>query len=130
MTKLVYEFHHIGVPTESPKPNERYSALYKMYTSDDVASPFRKQWHRYEPGSSLDKRLQTRPHIAFKVNSLEEAIKNKTCLLGPYEPLERFKVAVYEEEGVLIEVIETSLTDEEIWTSALNKKSTLYPDKD
>lgn len=123
-----FTFHHIGIPTDQPKPNERYSELFKMYTADDVDSPFRKQWHRFEPDSPLDDAIKTQPHVAFKVDSLQQAIADKKCILGPYEPLPGFHVAVYKEAGLVIELIETTLTDAEIWGKALKQKSALYPE--
>ena len=53
-------------------------------------------------------------------------IKDKKILLQPYFPFEDFKVAVIEDSGIPIELIETILTNEEIWNST-KKKSELYP---
>jgi hypothetical protein len=39
-------------------------------------------------------------------------------LLGPYEPILGFHVAVIDDGGNPIELIETSLTDDEIWKRA------------
>ncbi len=123
-----FVFHHIGVPTDQVKPNERYSALFKMYTADDPSSPFRKQWHRFEADSPLHDAIKDQPHVAFKVSNLQQAIDGKACILGPYEPLPGFLVAVYQEDNLVIELIETTLTDEEIWGRALQQKSELYPE--
>jgi len=43
-------------------------------------------------------------------------------LLGPYEPIEGFRVAIIEDGGMPIELIQTLLTDDEIWERA--KKNT------
>ena len=100
-----YQFHHMGIPTTEPKPNERYSAAYKMYTADAECSSFHIQWHRFEAGCPLHPLLQTVPHPAFKVPDLAQAIIGKHVILGPYEPLPDYQVAVIEEGGIPIEFI-------------------------
>ena len=32
---IKYEFHHLGIPTQELRKNERYSSVFKVYTSDD-----------------------------------------------------------------------------------------------
>jgi hypothetical protein len=36
-----------GVPTTEARANERYSARFKMYTSDSECGLARLQWHRF-----------------------------------------------------------------------------------
>jgi hypothetical protein len=125
--KIKYEFHHMGLIADKPRGNERYSPKFKMYTSDGNNSIFRIQWHRYELDSPLHPLMKTMPHLAFKVENLTKAVEGKVLLLGPYEPLPGFHVAVIEEDGMPVELIQTKLTDEEIW-GATKVKSELYPD--
>jgi hypothetical protein len=113
-----YSFHHMGIPTLEIKPNERYSARFGMYTSDSDSGLIRVQWHRFEADSSLDPLIRTVPHAAFKVSDLEAAIEGHKVLLGPYEPIEGFRVAMIEDGGVPVEFIETTLSDDEIWDRA------------
>lgn len=42
-------------------------------------------------------------------------------LLGPYEPIEDFCVAIIEDHGLPIELIQATLTDDEIWSRAATK---------
>ncbi len=49
-------------------------------------------------------------------------------LLGPYEPIAGFKVAMVEVEGAPVELIETTLTEDQIWNSD-HKGSEIYPDE-
>jgi hypothetical protein len=106
-----YLFHHMGVPTDE----KRYSEHFKMYTSDH-AGEFRIQFHRFEPDSPLHPMIKTKPHVALQVANLEEAVKGKTLLLGPYEPIPRYKVAIINDGGMPVELIETDLTMDELWT--------------
>jgi hypothetical protein len=113
-----YEFHHLGVPTHDVKPNERYNSQFGFYTSDSECALVRIQWHRFDADSCLDPVLQTIPHPAFKVSDLNAALGGHTVLLGPYEPIEGFRVAIIEDGGMPIELIQTTLTDDEIWERA------------
>ena len=126
-SKLTYEYHHMGIPTDQPKPNEKYSPTFKMYTTKGD-NKFRIQWHRYEKGCPLHPLIQTIPHVAFKVNNMEEAIKNMNIILEPYYPIEGFKVAMVEVDGAPVELIETHLTEEEIWGGS-HEGSVIYPKK-
>jgi len=125
--KIKYHYHHMGIPTNTVHENERYSSRFKMYTADAKNSDFFIQWHRFEKDSPLPKLLKTVPHIAFKVENLDEAIKGKNVILEPYFPFEGYQVAIVEDSGIPIELIETKLSNEELLDRA-NKKSFLYPD--
>ena len=116
-----YTFHHMGIPTQEIKPDERYNARFRMFTSDSMCGVIRVQWHRFEAGSSIDPLIQTVPHAAFKVSDLAKAVEGHRILLGPYEPIEGFRVAIVEDGGIPVEFVETTLSDDEIWRRAKNQ---------
>jgi hypothetical protein len=111
-------FHHIGIPTTEPKPGERFSEPFAMYTSDSPCKILRIQWHRFESNSSLHPLIRTVPHVALKLADLDRAIAGCNILLNPYEPIPGFRVAIIEDGGCPIELVETQLRDEEIWKGA------------
>ena len=108
-----FEFHHMGIPTNEVRPGERYSPRFGMYTSDGDCRLLRVQWHRYTADSCLDPLVRSLPHSAFKVDNLDRAVANRKLLLGPYEPIEGYRVAIIDDAGIPVELIETTLTDEE-----------------
>ncbi|AEE26844.1 helicase [Francisella hispaniensis] len=123
---MEYKYHHIGIPVTEPRPGERYSPSMDMYTSGGEL-PGRVQYHRFGPKCPLNKLIQTMPHIAYKVSDLDQAIKDKNILLEPYFPIQDFRVAIIEENGAIIELIQTDLSDEEVWDKPNLKNSILYP---
>ena len=127
VSKINYVYHHIGIPTNQPQPNEKYSSTFKMYTTPGN-NDFRIQWHRFEKDCPLHPLLQKVPHVAFKVESIDEAIKGKKVLLEPYYPFKGFRVTIIEVEGAPIELIETNLSEEEIWSEP-KKGSVIYPEE-
>ncbi|SAL26849.1 VOC family protein [Caballeronia humi] len=115
---VTYEFHHLGVPTAESHPGERYSAVFGMYTSDSESELVRIQYHRFDTDSILHPVLRTMPHVAFKVDDLARAIDGKQVVLGPYEPIDGFRVAVIVDGGMPVELIQTTLSDEQVWSRA------------
>ncbi|MET4579247.1 hypothetical protein [Ottowia thiooxydans] len=115
---VIYELHHIGIPTTEVRPGERYASRVGMYTTDDLSGPVPIQWHRSEADSPLHSLLKEQPHVAYKVNDLSAALVGHAVILGPYEPIDSFLVAVVSNAGMPIELIQTSLSDDEIWGRA------------
>lgn len=117
----------MGIPTTEQRENEKYSSTFKMYTSGGEQGPFHIQYHRFEEDSPLHPLLKTKVHVAFKVDSIDEAIVGKKVLLEPYYPFKGFRVAAIEVDGCPIELIETNLSEEEIWSPSSYKNSIIYP---
>ena len=120
-----YEFHHMGIPSDEIKGEERYSAVAGMYTRENPGK-FRIQWHRYMENSPLHPLIRTLPHVAFKVSDLQAAIEGEEVILGPYEPIDDYFVAMINDHGVPVEFIQTTLSDEEIWARSRHGQGSLY----
>lgn len=119
---LDMKYSHYGIPTREKKENEAYVEVgdFKFYSTPYEANKYHIQWHRFEKGHGLPDLLTKVPHIAFEVEDLDKEIEGKKVILGPYFPLEGYRVAIIDEEGVPIEFIETKLSDAEI--SELERK--------
>jgi hypothetical protein len=98
-----------------------------MYTTDDISGPLPVQWHRFDPDSALHPLMKEQPHVAYKVSDLSAAIAGHTVVLGPYDPIDNCRVAVIDHGGMPVELIETTLSDEEIWGRArTGQRASLY----
>jgi hypothetical protein len=115
---VTYEFHHLGIPTNEARPNERYSPQFAMHTSDSPCQLFHVQFHRFDSHTPMHPLIRSLPHAAFKVNDLQRAVAGYQLLLGPYEPIAGFRVAIVDDGGMPVELIQTTLTDDEIWNRA------------
>ena len=73
--------------------------------------------------------LRTLPHVAFAVSDLHAAIAGEEVILGPYEPIDDYWVAVINDAGVPVELIQTSLSDAELWARARAGQGALYGNK-
>ena len=112
------KFHHIGIPVDKSAltSQARYAAMFKMY-SEEADNPLgiKTEYHAFDEGSSLDMRIQTQIHIAFKTDNIETALAGQEIVMPLYEPFSGYRCAVIQVNNVLIELIETSLSEEEVW---------------
>ena len=125
-------FHHIGkpVPLETIKENEntKYSPLFDMYSLDmrnDLSIPI--ELHAFGNKSPLDSRIQKESHVAFKVNDIEAALQGKEIVMPLYQPFAGYRCAMVTINRQLVELIETTLSESEIWGDGIFKDSILYP---
>jgi hypothetical protein len=74
VARYSWRFHHVGIPTMTPRPCERYLLDCMMYVQGFDASPYGVEWMRFEPGSLISELVRTVPHVAFEVDDLEAAL--------------------------------------------------------
>jgi len=109
-------YHHYGIPTKERREDETLVEVsgFKLYSTPFEANKWHIQWHRFPEDHGLPELITKVPHIAFQVDDLDREIEGAKILFGPYSPLPGYRVAMIEEQGVPIELVETKLTDEEL----------------
>lgn len=103
-----WRYHHMGIPTTVPHPDEQYLEHLKMHVRGFDVSPFGIEWMRFEPGCRVHDLVRTVPHVAFEVDNLEEALKGYTLLGAIGSPSPGVRVAMIVDDGAPIELIEFS----------------------
>jgi hypothetical protein len=101
-----YKYHHLGVPVTRSIEGEVYLKEYKCYYSGYEKSEFGIEFMRYEEDCPLPDIVKAVPHIAFEVEDIDEAIRNRKVIIEPNSPSEGNIVAFIEENGVPIEFIQ------------------------
>jgi hypothetical protein len=101
-----WRYHHLGIPTSEPHPNEKYLKDYKMYVSGFESSDFGVEWMRFEDDSPISELIQSTPHIAFEVDDLENAVYGRKMIGGITTPSPGIRVAMIVEDGAPIELME------------------------
>lgn len=109
------KYHHIGIPTDIPRPDENYSEQYKMFTSGYFQSPYGVEWMRFEPDCPLPELVKMVPHVAFVVDDLKAAITDKEVLIEPNSPTKGLTVAFIVDNGAPIELLQFDRAESEIW---------------
>jgi hypothetical protein len=103
-----WRYHHIGIPTQTPRPGERYLPGLKMYVSGFETSPYGIQWMRFDADAPYPEIVKTVPHVAFEVDNLAAALEGKEILTPPNSPGEGITVAMILDNGAAVELLEFS----------------------
>ncbi len=98
-------FNHVGIPTTEPKAGENYAEGMKLHLTDFSKSPNTIEWLRFDKDSWMHPLIQTKTHIAYTVDNLEEEMKGKPVLLPPTDLGDGTWIAFIEEEGIAIELM-------------------------
>ena len=106
VARLGWRYHHLGIPTDVPRPNEVHLTRLKLHVSGFETSPYGIEWMRFEPDCPVSELIKSVPHIAFEVDDLEAALEGKE-LLGPVtSPSSGVRVAMIADNGAPVELIE------------------------
>jgi hypothetical protein len=106
ISKKGMRYHHIGIPTDEVKPNEKYLEELKFYVSGFDTSEFGIEWMRFEKDSPISEIIKRIPHIAFEVDNLDSAIEGKKLLGEVSSPSKGIRVAMIIENGAPVEFLE------------------------
>jgi hypothetical protein len=101
-----WRYHHMGIPTNTPRPGEVYLEEYGMYVSGFETSAYGVEWMRFEPGSPVSELIRTVPHIAFEVDDLDHALEDKELIGKPSSPMAGVRVAMILHNGMPVELLE------------------------
>ena len=101
-----WRYHHLGIPTEIPRPDECYLAHLKVHVSGFDTSPYGIEWIRFDPDCAVSDLIRTVPHIAFEVDDLDSALTGQTLLCDVGSPSEGVRVAMILDNGAPIELLE------------------------
>lgn len=99
-------FHHIGLPTDEPQPNESYVPDTKVWVTDPADHPYRVEYLRFEADSPVTGPLREMPHVAYRVDDIEEHLAGEEIILEPFVPMPGLKVAFIKKHGAVIEFMQ------------------------
>ena len=100
------QFDHVGIVTTQKKPDEIFIAPTRVWITDFQKHPYRVEWLRYEPDSPVTGPVRERPHVAYRVESIDEAAKGLKVLIEPFD-VEFAVVAFFETaDGAVVEFME------------------------
>lgn len=105
MINTMLKYHHLGIPTTTPRPGETYLPEFKAYHSGFEESPYGIEWMRYEPGCLLPELVKTVAHVAFEVDNLDAALAGQKVIIPPNSPSEGVRVAFIEDDGAPVELL-------------------------
>jgi hypothetical protein len=99
-------YHHIGIPTDSPREGESYHPGLKVYTSGFDSSPYGIEWMRFDDDCLVPELVRTVPHVAFEVDDLDRELEGREVLIAPNSPSEGVTVAFIVDNGAPVEFLQ------------------------
>jgi len=103
-----WRYHHIGIPTQIPRPDEIHVPRLHIHVAGFRTSPFGVEWMRFDPGAPYPEAVKTIPHVAFEVDNLTAALVGREILIPPNSPSPGVTVAMILDHGAPIELMEFS----------------------
>ncbi len=79
------QFDHIGIITTEKKPGEMFIAPTKVWVTQFMDHPYHIEWLRFEPDSPVSGPVRDMPHVAYRVDDIEEASAGLKVLLEPFD---------------------------------------------
>ncbi len=100
------QFDHIGIVTEEKKNNETFVPATRVWVTDYKNHPYKVEWLRYEPDTPVTGPVRNCPHVAYRVDNLDEAAKGMRALLDPFDV--GFAVVGFflSEDGAVVELMQ------------------------
>ena len=105
-------FDHVGVWTTEPQPGEFWVEFSKVWVTNPRTHPQRIEFLRPAEKPDIPPEqvgawmLWNRPHVAFRVNDLQEALRGEQLIFGPFDPGGFGDVAFILKEGLVIEYLQ------------------------
>ena len=100
------EFDHIGVPIGERRDGMRYLETTRCWLTPVSAHPYRVEWLWFEPESPAPDLVQSLPHVAYRVESLEKAMDGHRVVTEPFDVFGEVRVSFIEVDGAPVEFVE------------------------
>ena len=101
------EFDHIGLKTTEKKEGENWVEDSKCWVTSPKDHPLNVEWLRYEPDSTVPVEVKERAHVAYRVDSIDEASKGMKTLIEPWVVGGFVRVGFFEyRDGTVVEFME------------------------
>jgi hypothetical protein len=100
------EFDHIGIPTGEKREGMRFLESKRLWLTHPGDHPYRVEWLWYEPDSPERDLIRTVPHVAYRVESLEEATAGGELIAEPFDVFGEVRVCFIEQDGAPVEFVE------------------------
>lgn len=100
------EFDHIGVPAATKRDGMRFLDSKRLWLTSPGDHPYRVEWLWYEPDSPEAELIRTTSHVAYRVESLEEAMAGKNVIAEPFDVFAEVRVGFIEIDGAPVEFVE------------------------
>jgi len=103
-----YKFSHVGIPTTEDKNWDGFYEPGKIHFTDFANDEFGVEWIKCDADSPMPELFQTVAHVAYQVESIEDALAGREILVQPFSPGPGMRVAFIIHNGSPVEFMEIS----------------------
>ncbi len=112
-------FDHIGVVTTERQQGESWVEATRVWVTSPRAHAYNVEFLRFEDDSPVTGPLRSEPHVAYRVDDVDLAIRGQTVLAEPFQPAAHdpgfLTVAFVQVEGAVVELMQYRDPAEEGW---------------
>ncbi len=109
-------FDHIGVVVEDKQVDENFVESTRVWVTNPRAHAANVEFLRYKSDSKVTGPLRHLPHVAYRVESVDDAIKDYNVLLEPFDVADGFvRVAFVLVDGAVVEFMQYRNPNETGW---------------
>jgi hypothetical protein len=105
-------FDHIGIPTTEPQEGESWVEFSQCWVTNPRQHRQRIEYIRALKVPDIPReqvglwKLWHWPHVAYRVDSLNNAVQGEELVYGPFDPGGFGDVAFVHKEGIIVEYLE------------------------
>jgi hypothetical protein len=100
------EFDHIGIRASAKREGMRFLESKRLCLTSAGDHPYRVEWLWYEEDSPEAELVRTKPHVAYRVESLEDAMSGQRVVAEPFDVFGEVRVGFIEVDGAPVEFVE------------------------
>ena len=100
------QFDHIGVPAPAKREGMRFLESKRLWLTSPGDHPYRVEWLWYEPDSPEAELVRAVPHVAYLVDSLEDAMAGGNVIAEPFDVFGEVRVGFIEVDDAPVEVVQ------------------------
>ncbi len=104
---MAVEYMHLGIPVTELKEGMTYNDGMKLWMSNPDDYEMKIEYLKFEEGTPFCEEIQTRPHVAYKVDDADKFIeKAEKILFAPVEIAPNVRIAFIEMDNTIVELYE------------------------
>jgi len=111
-------FDHIGIPTVEEKEGAVWLEPDGVWVTSPRDHPLNVEWVRYAPNSPMHPRLRESFHLAYRVESLDDALRGRSVLVPPLDVGRGWAtIAFVDVDGIVVELMQYGDPEEKGWVT-------------
>jgi hypothetical protein len=109
-------FDHVGIPTAEEKDGAVWVEQDRVWLTSPRDHPLNIEWVRYAPDSPMHPRLRESFHLAYRVESLDAALRGQDVIVPPTDLGGGWAtIAFVDVDGVIVELMQYADPRETGW---------------